>query len=184
MDRINKLDRRYYLLNLIRFTISPCLDELKPSSLMIFKDNSKFKLKRDWKKYSTFIEDRLKINSYTLKETKNSIHIIFYKPKLLSHCLNSKECRTFLKRFGYNSFSNLEKCLEKLKDRYNYFCPHEIGVFLGYPVDDVLDFINPSNNKECLMKGYWKVYNDLDRAKMIFNLYDRSKLRVYNKIVK
>ena len=38
--------------------------------------------------------------------------------------------------------------------------PHEIGVFLGYPLDDVKGFIK-NEGKKYLMIGYWKVYSDL-----------------------
>ena len=52
--------------------------------------------------------------------------------------------------------------------------PHEIGIFLGYPVEDVRGFIENEGQKY-LMIGYWKVYKNLSRAKMIFNEYDRAK---------
>ena len=52
--------------------------------------------------------------------------------------------------------------------------PHEIGVFLGYPVKDVRGFIE-NEGKRYLMIGYWKVYSDLADARMIFKEYDRAK---------
>ena len=35
--------------------------------------------------------------------------------------------------------------------------PHEIGVFLGYPLEDVLGFIE-NGGRNCLYCGCWKVY--------------------------
>lgn len=70
---------------------------------------------------------------------------------------------------------DINNYVNTLKDRYEkYNCPHELGVFLGYPLDDVRDFME-YNNKKCLGCGYWRVYNDITRAKEIFSKYDKVK---------
>jgi hypothetical protein len=45
--------------------------------------------------------------------------------------------------------------------------PHEIGIFLGYPLADVISFMSdvPQKNIAC---GYWKVYHRPERAERIF----------------
>ena len=48
--------------------------------------------------------------------------------------------------------------------------PHEMGVFLGYPLGDVKGFIE-HHGKEYLCSGYWKVYQDEQKAKSTFQLY-------------
>ena len=52
--------------------------------------------------------------------------------------------------------------------------PHEIGMFLGYPVADIRGFIE-NEGRKYLMIGYWKVYSNLSQARMIFKEYDRAK---------
>lgn len=52
--------------------------------------------------------------------------------------------------------------------------PHEIGVFLGYPMEDVIGFIE-NNDKNCLCTGYWKVYSNPERAKNLFRYYDEAR---------
>ena len=50
--------------------------------------------------------------------------------------------------------------------------PHEIGVFLGYPLHDVIGFIeNRGQNYSCC--GHWKCYGDADRAQRTFDVYKR-----------
>ena len=50
--------------------------------------------------------------------------------------------------------------------------PHEIGLFLGYPIDDVISFIeNKGKNFKCC--GCWKVYHDEDNAKKTFEKYKK-----------
>ena len=45
--------------------------------------------------------------------------------------------------------------------------PHEIGVFLGYPLTDVVGFIeNQGRNFTCC--GCWKAYGDRDAAERLF----------------
>ena len=49
--------------------------------------------------------------------------------------------------------------------------PHEIGLFLSYPPEDVLGFIcNRACNHKCV--GCWKVYGDEQAAKNIFEKYE------------
>ena len=52
--------------------------------------------------------------------------------------------------------------------------PHEIGLFLGYPPEDVLGF-QRYRGQNCKLCGYWKVYSDVDRARVLFRLYDRCR---------
>ena len=45
--------------------------------------------------------------------------------------------------------------------------PHEIGVFLGYPLQDVIGFIeNKGMNSK--YTGLWKVYGDRDESMKMF----------------
>ena len=64
--------------------------------------------------------------------------------------------------------------LEQLSDR---LCleedfPHEIGLFLGYPLEDVEGFIeNRGRNYTCC--GCWKAYGDPEKARIRFDAYRR-----------
>ena len=50
--------------------------------------------------------------------------------------------------------------------------PHEIGLFLGYPVGDVKGFIE-NGGKNCKLAGVWKVYEDECRAEKLFCKYKK-----------
>lgn len=55
--------------------------------------------------------------------------------------------------------------------------PHEIGLFLGYPIEDVKGFIE--NKAECAKcVGCWKVYGDEEKAQKAFDKYKKCE-RVY-----
>lgn len=105
--------------------------------------------------------------------------VLFYRPdKLEAHLRDEKLC-ALIKEYGY-AHMDLARMLDRLAERVGSFekrglgFPHEIGVFLGYPPEDVKGFIENEGQKY-LMIGYWKVYSDLARARMIFKEYDRAK---------
>ena len=50
--------------------------------------------------------------------------------------------------------------------------PHEIGLFLGYPAEDVQGFIRNCAAKPKLV-GAWKVYGDAEVAKKKFASYKK-----------
>ena len=67
---------------------------------------------------------------------------------------------------------NPEHCVAKLVDRLKESpeFPHEIGLFLGYPPEDVKGFIeNRALHSKCT--GCWKVYGDQEEAERIFARY-------------
>ena len=60
--------------------------------------------------------------------------------------------------------------MKRLKDSEDF--PHEIGLFLGYPPEDVRGFID-NHARNCKYLGFWKVYGDVEKAKKIFAKYER-----------
>lgn len=74
---------------------------------------------------------------------------------------------------------NCDSCLVHLRRRLaeGGEFPHEIGLFLGYPPEDVDGFIK---NKACGFKcvGCWKVYGDREKAEKTFSRF-RKCTEVY-----
>jgi len=52
--------------------------------------------------------------------------------------------------------------------------PHEMGLLLGYPVDDVMGFIE-NRGKNFSHTGYWKVYSNPLEAITLFERYNQAK---------
>ena len=72
-----------------------------------------------------------------------------------------------MKKYGYESIDPayaLERLRSRLAQREDF--PHEIGLFLGYPLGDVIGFIkNAGQNCKCV--GCWKVYcNECEAVKV------------------
>mgnify|MGYP002235714275 FL=1 len=71
---------------------------------------------------------------------------------------------------------NLEQCLALLKKRFEAAeaFPHEIGIFLDYPLGDVIGFIqNSGQNYKC--SGCWKVYCNECEALKMFQKYRKCR---------
>ena len=48
--------------------------------------------------------------------------------------------------------------------------PHEVGLFLGYPPEDVEGF-RLHRGRDYKLAGCWKVYSDVERARQCFRRY-------------
>lgn len=113
-----------------------------------------------------------------LRFSGNRALIYFYRPKKLSEDLANTSATALLQQQGYNADSCSQCILQlvrKLRQQEDF--PHEIGLFLGYPPEDVQGFME---NRACSCKcaGCWKVYGDEAAAKKKFDQYKKCT-RVY-----
>ena len=109
---------------------------------------------------------------YILKKDKNKVLILIYRKRILELKLSEKSNKEFLENLGYD-VSSIDSMLLCLKERIkNDDFPHEIGVFLGYDLNDIKSFME---NRKCIYTGYWKVYSNLDEKKKLFNRYTKCK---------
>ena len=117
-----------------------------------------------------------------LKETDTAYLVLVYHIDLLTKCISCKRQQEMLVQEGYADFS-CDECLHCLKQRLNRFdtFPHEIGVFLGYPVDDILAF-KKHNGKNFTCSGYWKVYHNEEQAKQTFETYNHCRAVLTDKL--
>ena len=109
--------------------------------------------------------------------------IMVYRPAILLRELETAEARALLNQFGYRAGKPgadlhltglLEILARRIEESGTCSFPHEIGLFLGYPIDDVTGFIQ-NRGGNCLYSGYWKVYSDVQRAKRQFDRYETVK---------
>lgn len=98
--------------------------------------------------------------------------ILVYREKTLQTYLNRDEVRALLERDGYPVSNGLEDMLAHLAQRMLTVpgFPHEIGLFLGYPAEDVEGF-QKYGGRNFKFSGLWKVYSDEERAKECFHRY-------------
>lgn len=171
---INESVDKEYMTNLLTYNIAPVIAGFKPSSLINI--SNKYKNMYDlWSSYGEEYIKNINLKVFELKREEKGKTLLFYNKDILENTLRNSENRKFLSKYGYNKRESLEGFLNTLKARYAIkSCPHEIGIFLGIPVEDVKEFIN-CRGKNCVYCGYWKVYSNIAAAIEIFDTYDRSK---------
>lgn len=101
----------------------------------------------------------------------NVYYIYVYRPEILEKLLSDSERTQFLEGFGYRKFdiqSILCKLCERLSADEGF--PHEIGIFLDYPLEDVRGFIL-NGGKNSKRTGTWKVYSDEESSVRTFESF-------------
>ena len=97
--------------------------------------------------------------------------LYLYRPSELRKDLKDQLAGTLLAEAGYPNKGS-EQCVAYLARRFRSGgeFPHEVGLFLNYPPQDVLGFIeNRAVNYKCA--GLWKVYGDVEQAQRLFARY-------------
>ena len=99
--------------------------------------------------------------------------LYLYRPQRLQRDLENGETRALLSEIGYDDFRP-GRCLPRLMERLRRGgeFPHEVGLFLGYPPEDVWGFI-VHKGRGCKCVGCWKVYGDAEQARRRFEGYRR-----------
>lgn len=180
MDKLNYVSDIEYFDKYMLFLLAPVVSGFKPSSTITLKKKSKEYL--IWRNYKKTFMNKIDLDYIVLREDENAIILLIYSEEKLKKVISSKKIKMFLIKLGYtiNLNFNIKDILNVLVYRYEKIhCPHELGIFLGIPLDDVIDFME-CNEKKCLICGYWKVFNDFDNAVEIFNNYNKSKEIVLN----
>ena len=117
-----------------------------------------------------------------LSERDGRVLILVYNESMLAQRLSEEDRQQILEHFGYND-TDVDVCLDRLSQRIQQGdgFPHEIGLFLDYPVEDVVGFIenHGDNFKLC---GYWKVYGNAEFAERRFSNFDKCRRFLYSKL--
>lgn len=181
MSKLKDMNNIEYFDKYMLFLLAPVVGGLKPSSTITLKKDSKEYFV--WNNYKETFLNKIELKHVLLREDDKAIILLIYSEKNLEKFINNKETKEFLLKLEYNLQDNLGSILDKLIQRYNRFhCPHELGVFLGIPLEDVIDFME-CTTKKCLLCGYWKVFNNSENALEIFNNYNRSKELVLDYVI-
>ena len=103
--------------------------------------------------------------------------VYVYREDKLAGLLSVESIQEFLRGYGYSSF--------KANDVLSYFdsrlgsskCfPHEIGILLGYPLEDVKGFIR-EKGQNSICSGCWKAYVDEEGARANFIRIDECRCK-------
>ncbi len=108
-----------------------------------------------------------------LRVSRGKALIYLYRPVKLAQDLSDCVAVCLLRQQGYvpgNCQKTLVQLIRKLRCQEDF--PHEIGLFLGYPPEDVRGFMT-QGPACCKCSGCWKVYGDEDAARKKFAQYKK-----------
>ncbi len=113
------------------------------------------------------------IRIFVIKRRSDFSLVYVCRKKRLLMDMKNAAVRRFLMIIGYRGFS-AEELMETLSRRFSQetVFPHEIGLFLSYPLEDVKGFID-NKGKNYKLCGYWKVYGSVRDAARLFWSYRR-----------
>lgn len=189
MDSIRNKDLSTYIESIASCFAAPTIEGLKAGTLVhirrpnedvlsVWLDNKK-RLLTQWGVNAFLLYPRLTDRG----QTHDRILLLIYRKKLLEAALFRQDSLELLAPLGYNCLSrNVSDYLEHLQERMEEEFPHEIGLFLDYPPEDVEGFMR-DGGENSLYTGYWKVYGDVQSAQKTFQIYRQAEYAAAWRIV-
>lgn len=136
---------------------------------------------RLWQRFGGELLEDLPFSVMTMKASKDSTLLLVYRSDLLQKRLQGRTMQTFLYRLGYSQPLTLEKTLERLQASFETDIPHEVGMFLGYPLKDVKGFMT-QKTAPSQERGMWRIYGPAGRSLRLSNYYRSKRQEVIRKL--
>ena len=153
---------------------APVLAGLKPAGLFRYETRDCPDLARRVRSWN----EQLNSKGLSVRVMKGCVRthrflIYVYREAQLSAVLADKAVQEFLKQEGYQLPAEQEQTGTLLNQLSRRLCcqaefPHEIGIFLGYPLPDVVGFIK-YRGKNFTCCGCWKSYSEPVAAQRHFD---------------
>lgn len=172
MHKFFEFERKNISEELLVLHCSPTMAGLKTGNLFSCPVEDGAKLAEGIRKLNRRLVPR-GIRLVPLKVMEKRALVYMYRPGKLKEDLSDRKAEGILAEWDY-PVGQMEKCItwlvRRLKTGEEF--PHEIGLFLGYPPEDVDAFIkNGAAGAKCT--GIWKVYGDVEKAQYKFAQYKK-----------
>ncbi len=167
---------------LLAYNCAPVLAGIKPSNLLSLMPDDGDEIDHLLLEYNKQFAERGIVFRRLCACTKRVL-VLVYSPEQLGYVLQEAGYRAYLTAAGYDAQASLDEQLAMLEKHLNEQStfPHEIGVFLGYPLEDILGFVL-NKGTGCKFSGYWKVYGDVPKARKLFAAYEYYRDIILNKL--
>ena len=168
----------------LSYHCAPTLLRLKPASLVSVSWREFPALEAQVAAYDRHFRGR-GIRFRLLCTCRRNALLLVWHEALLARQLAQPLTQRILRRDGYRPEDGAAAMLDRLSVRLRRMedFPHEVGLFLGYPPEDVEGF-QRCRGRNCKLCGYWKVYSDVDRARALFRQYDRCREVLYPRVAR
>ena len=169
-ELIKRMDREKIETHLV-VQCAPMISGIKISNLLIVERSMAAQVRR--------VLNRSGISYFLLFESEEKVTYLLYRRDELKEYLKEKNVCLSMRHFGYKNLE-LPVVLSQFRKRYEDYMnqkadfPHEMGLLLGYPVEDVEGFIE-NKGKNYLYSGYWKVYGHVEEKVALFKRYEEAR---------
>ncbi len=153
---------------------APTLASIKCANLFsyTFADRQEFEtILSQWN--SQFQPKGIQLQVLRVRENKALVYM--FRPRKIELLMQDREVADFLAQYGYTDLSPqavVNRLAARIQDTDSF--PHEVGIMLGYPLDDVKSFIVNKGRNYRLM-GLWKVYHNENEAVKTFARFKKCR---------
>ena len=131
-----------------------------------------------WRAHSQPLLSVSGLHALELTGRGSSVLVFLYDERQLNRLLRRKAVRKILEKCGYVDPSDLAGTLGELQARTGGDAfPHEIGIFLGYPLKDVLAFMG-SIRIPYSCQGPWRIYGNPRQSLALARCYRECRCRM------
>lgn len=155
----------------IAFHCAPLLAGLKLSNLLMLQNRELGRV--------TGILKRAGISYFIVAVANGKVAVLLFDRHRLESYLQEEKVWKIFQDMGYQTRA-MGKILYAFRLRYEEYLlwnqefPHEMGLLLGYPVEDVQGYIL-NEGENCLYTGYWKVYGNLTETMALFHQFEKAR---------
>lgn len=168
MEKIEKVECGGYRESLLKFLLvktAPVMLKVRPAVLL--RLTTKCVKSNAFRHYDQFclhqeeIISKIGTDFMIMQNNGSDIQVMFFDRTELKRTLGQTKIKEYLRECGYDITASPDECLAELRQR---FCkaefPHEIGLFLGYPLKDVRGFIEKRNEAMSFPRALWRIFGD------------------------
>jgi hypothetical protein len=179
---------RDWLVSFLAYESAEILAGVKPANLINLVNRPHHcgrNFYRLWKESGCALLEQSGLVGRELIDRGDSLLLLVYAPPLLETLLLRPATRAMLHRAGYAPAAETETVLAELQERCRAGegFPHEIGIFLGYPLKDVAAFLGwvalPFT-----VQGPWKIYGQPEKSLDLAASHRRCRERMVRKLAR
>ncbi|HXE95569.1 MAG TPA: DUF3793 family protein [Dongiaceae bacterium] len=174
-------DPRDCLVSFLALEAAEILAGAKPANLISIANRERScgrNLYLLWKQWGQSVIEESGLECYELADRGESLLLLIYHPSSLAELLRRPNVTAILRRAGYPVPAAPEKLLRVLAARFTVESfPHEIGVFLGYPLKDVLGFLGWARIP-FTCQGPWRIYGAAAESLRLAELHRECRCRM------
>ncbi|QWV94611.1 DUF3793 family protein [Geomonas oryzisoli] len=173
------------LASFLALELAEVLQGAKPANLVCLANKNRScgrNLYLLWKEHGAALLEQSGLKVRVLDDRGSSILLLLYSQEALGGLLAQKSVRIILGKAGYGNVDGFDAILDQLQNRVaGEGFPHEIGVFLGYPLKDVVGFMGWAP-LAFTCQGPWKIFGKPEQSLRLAECHRECRSRMSQRL--